>query len=180
MIMVGEIRDRETAEQALSAALTGHLVLSTLHTNDAPSAITRLLELGVEPFLVSSTLVGVIAQRLVRRICPECAQPTKLSREQVIALGIPLEEGEETPELAVSAGLGCVSCRHTGLQGRTGVFEVLEASPRIDKLILNEASVNELQDAARQDGMRTLRESAIEKLASGETSFEEVLRVSVA
>ena len=94
VIMVGEIRDRETAEQALSAALTGHLVLSTLHTNDAPSAITRLLELGVEPFLVSSTLVGVIAQRLVRRICPECAQPTKLSREQVIALGIPLEEGE--------------------------------------------------------------------------------------
>ncbi|MBD90381.1 MAG: type II secretion system protein E [Deltaproteobacteria bacterium] len=179
VIMVGEIRDRETAEQALSAALTGHLVLSTLHTNDAPTAVTRLLELGVEPFLVSSTLVGVIAQRLVRKLCPECAQPTKLSRQQVLALGIPLEEGEATPELAVSAGAGCVACRQTGLQGRTGVFEVLEASPRIDKLILAEASSSELMDAARQDGMRTLRESAIEKLASGETSFEEVLRVSV-
>ncbi len=179
VIMVGEIRDRETAEQALSAALTGHLVLSTLHTNDAPTAVTRLLELGVEPFLVSSTLVGVIAQRLIRTLCPECAQPTKLSRQQVLALGIPLEEGEATPELAVSAGPGCVACRQTGLQGRTGVFEVLEASPRIDKLILAEASANELMDAARQDGMRTLRESAIEKLASGATSFEEVLRVSV-
>ena len=116
----------------------------------------------------------------MRKICPECAQPTKLSREQVLALGIPLEEGEATPELAVSAGVGCVTCRQTGLQGRTGVFEVLEASSRIDKLILKEASATELLDAARQDGMRTLRESAIEKLASGETSFEEVLRVSVA
>jgi general secretion pathway protein E len=180
VIMVGEIRDRETAEQALSAALTGHLVLSTLHTNDAASAVTRLLELGVEPFLVSSTLVGIIAQRLVRKICSECAQPTKLSREQVLALGIPLEEGESTPELAVSAGVGCVACRQTGLQGRTGVFEILEASPRIDKLIASESTAVEILDAARQDGMRTLRESAIEKLASGETSFEEVLRVSVA
>jgi general secretion pathway protein E len=142
--------------------------------------VTRLLELGVEPFLVSSTLVGIIAQRLVRKICSECAQPTKLSREQVLALGIPLEEGESTPELAVSAGVGCVACRQTGLQGRTGVFEILEASPRIDKLIASESTAVEILDAARQDGMRTLRESAIEKLASGETSFEEVLRVSVA
>jgi general secretion pathway protein E len=180
VLMVGEIRDRETADQALSAALTGHLVLSTLHTNDASSAVTRLLDLGVEPFLVASTLVGVVAQRLVRRVCPECATATDLSRDQVLALGIPLDEGEATPALAVKTGTGCVACRQTGLLGRTGVFEILETDERVRRLIMAQATASEILETARQDGMQTLRENAMEKLASGHTSFEEVLRVSVA
>jgi general secretion pathway protein E len=180
VLMVGEIRDRETADQALSAALTGHLVLSTLHTNDASSAVTRLLDLGVEPFLVASTLVGVVAQRLVRRVCPECATATDLSRDQILALGIPLDEGEATPALAVKTGTGCVACRQTGLLGRTGVFEILETDERVRRLIMAQATASEILETARQDGMQTLRENALEKLASGHTSFEEVLRVSVA
>jgi general secretion pathway protein E len=180
VLMVGEIRDRETADQALSAALTGHLVLSTLHTNDAASAVTRLLDLGVEPFLVASTLVGIVAQRLVRQVCPECAAATDLSRDQIRALGIPLDEGEATPSLGVKTGTGCVGCRQTGLRGRTGVFEVLESDERVRRLIMAQATAPEILETARQDGMQTLRENAMEKLASGKTSFEEVLRVSVA
>jgi len=178
VIMVGEIRDAETARQAIQAALTGHLVLSTLHTNDSASAITRLLDLGVEPFLVASTLTGVIAQRLVRKVCEACKVQTSLTDEQMLALGMKLPDDGPSPDLPVWAGQGCVECRHTGLRGRTGVFEVLPITAVMQRLILEGASAGELLKRARQDGLRTLREGAIQKLAAGETAFEEVLRVT--
>jgi general secretion pathway protein E len=181
IIMVGEVRDGETAEIALQAALTGHMVLATLHTNDASSAVTRLLELGVDPFVLSSTLVGVIAQRLVRMVCPSCRVETFLTADQMGLLGLNMDElraqGQE-PELMVALGEGCVSCRSTGLYGRTGLFEVLEVDDKIRKLIAAKSSSAEILKQARRDGLLTLREAAIKKLAKGMTSFEEVLRVT--
>jgi len=181
VIMVGEVRDGETAEIALQAALTGHLVLATLHTNDAATAITRLLELGVDPFVLSSTLVGVIAQRLVRTVCPSCRVETFLTSDQMALLGLDVHElraqGQQ-PELMVALGEGCVKCRSTGLLGRTGVFEVLEIDDKIRKLVVARASAKEITKQARRDGLMTLREAAIKKLARGQTSFEEVLRVT--
>ena len=179
VIMVGEIRDQETAEHAIQAALTGHVVLSTLHTSDSAGAITRLLDLGVEPFLVASTLVGVVAQRLVRKVCEACRTQTFLSREQLLALGMPVPEDGEPPQLAVYHGKGCPECRHTGLRGRTGVFEVMPISDRIRRHVVAGAPATEILRTARQDGMMTLRECAIKRLAQGATSFEEVLRVTV-
>ncbi|NOZ84778.1 MAG: Flp pilus assembly complex ATPase component [Deltaproteobacteria bacterium] len=178
IIMVGEIRDRETAENAVQAALTGHLVLSTLHTNDTASSITRLVELGIKPYLVASTLVGVVAQRLVRKVCPHCAQETFLTPDQIQALNIKIPEGQDG-KLPVKYGDGCVICRGTGLYGRTGVFEVLPMTNRIYKLVVSQAPSTEITKAARMDGMMTLRECAIKKLAQGTTSFEEVIRVTV-
>ncbi len=182
VIMVGEVRDAETAEIALQAALTGHMVLATLHTNDAASAITRLLELGVDPFVLSSTLVGVLAQRLVRTVCPNCRAETMLTKDQLTLLGLDVHElktqGHE-PQLMVAFGEGCVQCRSTGLLGRTGVFEVLEVDDKIRKLIVAKSSSKEIAKQARHDGLLTLREAAIKKLAKGMTSFEEVLRVTV-
>ena len=177
IIMVGEIRDKETAENAVQSALTGHLVLSTLHTNDTATSVTRLIELGIKPFLVASTLIGVVAQRLVRRICPQCKQDTVLTRDQIQALNIQIPEGQEG-SLPVRYGEGCASCRDTGLFGRTGIFEVMPVTDRIHRLIIQEASSLEITKAARMDGMMTLRECAIKKLAEGETSFEEVLRIT--
>jgi general secretion pathway protein E len=181
VIMIGEVRDAETAEIALQAALTGHMVLATLHTNDAASAITRLLELGVDPFVLSSTLVGVVAQRLVRTICPNCRIETMLTKDQMTLLGLDLHElqaqGQE-PQLLVACGEGCVQCRSTGMLGRTGVFEVLEVEDKVRKLIVSKASSKEIMKQARHDGLLTLREAAIKKLAKGLTSFEEVLRVT--
>ena len=181
VIMIGEVRDNETATIALQAALTGHLVLATLHTNDSASAITRLLELGVDPFVLSSTLVGVLAQRLVRLVCPSCRVETFLTPDQLALLGLDVHElraqGQE-PELMVAFGEGCVQCRSTGLLGRTGVFEVLEVDDKIRKLIVAKASSKEILKQARHDGLLTLREAAIKKLAKGQTSFEEVLRVT--
>jgi general secretion pathway protein E len=182
VIMVGEVRDFETASIAVQAALTGHLVLCTLHTNDSVSAVTRLLELGVDPFLLSSTLTGVVAQRLVRLVCPSCRVETFLTPDQMSLLGIDLHELEaqgESPELMVASGEGCVKCRNTGLFGRSGVFEVLELDDKLRKLVGARASAKDLFKQARQDGLVTLRESAIRKLAKGLTSFEEVLRVTV-
>jgi len=179
IIMVGEIRDPETANQAIQAALTGHLVLSTLHTNDAPSALTRLVELGVEPFLVASTVVGVVAQRLVRKVCESCKKKTVLSEDQLMALGMSLDDGMDMPELSVWQGVGCVDCRQTGLRGRTGVFEVMPMSARLRSLVMAREASSEMMRTARQDGMSTLRESAVGKLASGMTSFEEVLKTTV-
>ncbi len=179
VIMVGEIRDAETASNAVQAALTGHLVLSTLHTNDAAGALTRLAELEVEPFLIASTVVGVLAQRLVRKVCDVCKTKTTLSKEQLMALGLPVPEDGPAPQLPVYYGKGCVSCRHTGLRGRTGVFELLPVTERIRRLIQDGASSAEIVRAARQDGLKTLRESAIKRLAQGHTTFEEVLRVTV-
>jgi general secretion pathway protein E len=181
IIMVGEVRDGETAEIALQAALTGHLVLATLHTNDSATAITRLLELGVDPFVLSSTLVGVIAQRLVRTVCANCRVETFLTPDQMTLLGLDVHEmrsqGQE-PNLMVAFGEGCVKCRSTGLLGRTGIFEVLEIDDKIRKLIVGKSSAKDILKQARHDGLLTLRESAIKKLARGTTSFEEVLRVT--
>jgi general secretion pathway protein E len=181
VIMVGEVRDGETAEIALQAALTGHAVLATLHTSDAATAVTRLLELGADPFVLSSTLVGVVAQRLVRTVCASCRVETFLTPDQMGLLGLDArelrEQGQET-DLMVAFGEGCVQCRSTGLLGRTGVFEVLDVDDKVRKLIVTRAAAKEITKQARHDGLLTLREAAIKKLARGATSFEEVLRVT--
>jgi general secretion pathway protein E len=178
IIMVGEIRDAETGEYAVQAALTGHLVLSTLHTNDSPSTIVRLRELGVDKFLVNSTLVGVVAQRLVRKVCQNCKVEEMLTHDQIALLEIPLRSGR-APELKVARGKGCARCRGTGLYGRTGIFEVLDMTDGVRRLVAEEADAAEISRQARADGMRTLREVAVHKLAAGITSFEEVVRVTV-
>jgi len=177
IIMVGEIRDEETAQMAVQAALTGHLVFSTVHTRDAAGAIIRLAELKVERFLLSSVLRGVLAQRLVRCICPHCGVEGLLSAIQVDALGIkvPMERREQ---LRVRWGEGCVDCRHTGLYGRSGVFEMLDIGRRVRALISEGRDANEIAHAARVEGMQTLREAAIRKLAEGGTTFEEVVRLT--
>jgi len=182
VIMVGEVRDQETANVTLQSALTGHLVLATLHTNDSAGAITRLLELGVDPFILASTLVGVIAQRLVRLVCQNCRVETFLSADQMQLIGLDMQELEsqgEDPQLQVSQGEGCVKCRSTGLVGRTGVFEVLPVDDKIRKLIIQRAPSRDISKQARNDGLMTLREAAIKKLAKGDTCFDEVLRVTV-
>ena len=178
IIMVGEIRDVETAQMAVQAALTGHLVFSTVHTRNAAGAVTRLTELGVERFLLSSVLRGVLAQRLIRRICEHCAVEGFLNVDQVAALGlkIPVERRER---LRVRWGEGCVSCRHTGLFGRTGVFEMLDVGRRIRGLINEGRDANELNHAGRIEGMESLRDAALRRLAEGATTFEEVARVTV-
>jgi len=177
IIMVGEIRDEETAQMAVQAALTGHLVFSTVHTRDASGAIIRLVELSVERFLLSSVLRGVLAQRLVRCICPHCAVEGLLSAAQVDALGIkvPMERREQ---LRVRWGEGCVECRYTGLYGRSGVFEMLDIGRRVRALINEGKDASEITHAARVEGMETLREAGIRKLAEGGTTFEEVVRLT--
>ncbi len=178
IIMIGEIRDTETCEQAIQAALTGHLVISTLHTNDSASSVTRLLELGANPFLVASTLVGVAAQRLVRSVCPKCRTETTLTPAQLELLGIDLDAANEDA-LHVWEGTGCVHCRNTGLFGRTGIFELLRVNDTIRELILEQADAAAILRAARADGTLTLREAAIRKLAGGVTCFDEVIRTTV-
>jgi general secretion pathway protein E len=177
IIMVGEVRDGETAQMAVQAALTGHLVFSTVHTRDAAGAVIRLTELGVERFLLSSVLRGVLAQRLIRRVCPRCAVDGYLTPDQVAALGlkVPVERRER---LRVRFGEGCVDCRHTGLYGRTGVFEMLDVARRVRQLINEGRDASEVTHAARIEGMETLHEAAIRKLADGITTFEEVIRVT--
>ncbi len=182
VVMVGEVRDEDTAAIATQAALTGHLVLATLHTNDAATAITRLLELGVDPFVLSSTLVGVIAQRLVRLVCGDCRIETFLTPDQLSMLGLDIDalsaSGRE-PQLMVATGEGCVKCRGTGLVQRTGVFEVLAVDDKIRKLVIARSAAKDILAQAKHDGLMTLREAAIKKLGKGLTSFEEVLRVTV-
>jgi general secretion pathway protein E len=175
--MVGEIRDAETAAMAVQAALTGHLVFSTVHTRDAAGAVTRLVELGVEPFLLSSVLRGILAQRLVRKICPSCGVEGRLTPDQVALLGIkvPVERREQLP---VRFGDGCADCRHTGLLGRIGVFEMLDVGRRVQTLIRQGKDANEISEAARIEGMESLRECAIRRLAEGGTTFEEVIRIT--
>jgi general secretion pathway protein E len=177
IIMVGEIRDGETAHMAVQAALTGHLVFSTVHTRDAAGAVTRLVELGVEPFLLSSVLRGSVAQRLIRRVCGSCAVETHLNPDQVAALGIKVPV-ERRDRLRVRAGEGCVDCRHTGLFGRTGVFEMLDVGRRVRTLINGGKDANEIKNAARIEGMETLRDAAVRKLADGVTTYEEIVRVT--
>ncbi len=175
VIMVGEIRDPETARNAVQAALTGHLVLATVHTNDAPSSISRMLDLEAEPFLLASTLVGVVAQRLLRKVCLRCREEAALTPDQASALGLELRQGER---FAVYKGKGCPACRNTGLKGRIGVFEVMPIDDKIRRLVLDGADAAELGRQSARDGMLTLRQAAIKKMALGLTSFEEVLRVT--
>jgi general secretion pathway protein E len=175
VIMLGEVRDPETARQAVQAALTGHLVLTSLHTRDAAGSIARLNDLGVEPFLLASTLLGVVSQRLMRKVCERCRTTGPLDAEACAALGIPVDKAAG---LEVARGEGCTHCRDTGYKGRTGIFEVLHATDAIRKLIRERADATTLRRAARQDGMLTLREGAVRKLADGITSFDEVVRVT--
>ena len=173
IILVGEIRDSETAEVAVKAALTGHLVLSTLHTNDAPSSVARLLNMGVEPFLVTSSLNAVCAQRLVRCICTQCAAPAPLAPAALRDIGFGPEEAEVvTPR----AGRGCGDCNRTGYRGRVGLFEVMVLTPALQKLILAGASTYDLSRQALADGMTTLRGSGLRKIAAGITTVEEIVR----
>jgi general secretion pathway protein E len=177
IIMVGEIRDLETARHAVQAALTGHLVFSTLHTNDAPSAFARLIDLGIEPFLASSTVAGVAAQRLVRKVCDHCAEHRALTEDEVNLLGI------STPghdALMVREGQGCVECRGTGHMGRSGVYEVMPVTHSLRRAIHHQADAGALMAQARREGMMTLHETALRKLATGVTSFSEVVRVTTA
>jgi general secretion pathway protein E len=176
IIMVGEIRDRETAEMAVQAALTGHLVLSTLHTNDSVGAVTRMRDLGVPPFLLASTLIGTMAQRLVRRVCGECGAEVPLSADQALVLGIAEERLSEFA--ACRAGTGCVSCRGTGYFGRVGVFEMLDMGADLERLVVAGAHEEELRRQTLVGGTRPLREAALAKLAAGLTTAEEVIRVT--
>ncbi|HSN93054.1 MAG TPA: GspE/PulE family protein [Anaeromyxobacteraceae bacterium] len=177
VIMVGEVRDGETAAQAVQAAMTGHMVLTTLHTNDTVSAVARLRDLGVPSFLVAATLTGVVAQRLVRQVCPSCAADVPLTADEVDALGVPHPE-DHAGQLLARRGEGCAKCRYTGFWGRTGIFEVLEVNPRLRHLVAEGATPEVLLRTARQDGLRSLREHAIRKIAAGVTSFEEAMRAT--
>lgn len=175
IIMVGEMRDLETAENAIQAALTGHLVLSTLHTNDAPTAIMRLLDLGVPHFLLQATLVGVQAQRLVRKICDYCKAPIDMEADQLRALGL---EVADNGTIKIYHGKGCEKCRGTGYKGRTIVMEMMPFTESIRKLTHAGAEIDAIRAKARAEGMRTLRESAMEKFLKGVTTYQEVLRVT--
>jgi general secretion pathway protein E len=175
VIMVGEIRDPETAQYAVQAALTGHLVFSTLHTNDAATSITRLIDLGVERFLISSTLIGAMAQRLVRKICPHCTGERTLSPEEASSLRLTVPAGKR---VKVKEGSGCHDCRGTGYRGRSGVFEILNVDDQIKSLVVENKDAPEIKREAVRLGMHTLRQSALRKLAEGITTFEEVVRVT--
>ncbi len=176
IIMIGEIRDAETANIAINASLTGHLVFSTLHTNDAPSAVARLVDIGVQPFLVSSSVRAVMAQRLVRKLCPKCKAPTELSEYELHALG--LEAGQLTGAQPMKA-VGCESCRGKGYRGRMGIFEVFIIDDEVRHMINNSASTITLRQRARELGMRTLREDGVRKVLSGATTAEEVITTTM-
>jgi type IV pilus assembly protein PilB len=177
IILVGEIRDFETAEIAIKAALTGHLVLSTLHTNDAPSTISRLMNMGIEPFLVATSVNLIQAQRLIRRICKDCKVEHHLPPEGLVEVGFTLEEARQ---LKTYKGSGCTKCNNTGYKGRVGLYEVMEVTEEIRELILIGASALELRKRAIEDGMITLRESGLHKIRNGITTLEEVVRETVA
>jgi type IV pilus assembly protein PilB len=175
VILVGEIRDQETAQIAIESALTGHLVLSTLHTNDAPSAITRLIEMGVEPFLVSSAVDCVLAQRLARRLCPDCKQEARPRKDVLIQAGFP---ADNIPE-AIHRAVGCKKCGGTGYRGRVGVHEVLMMTEEISRLCVDEATAEDIKRLSVEQGMLTLRQDGLEKVRMGQTSIEEIMRVIV-
>jgi general secretion pathway protein E len=177
VVMVGEVRDGDTAQQAVQAALTGHMVLTTLHTNDTIGAIARMRDLGVPSFLVAATLTGIVAQRLVRQVCPSCAADVPLTADEVHALGVPHPE-DYAGRLVGRRGEGCTKCRYTGYYGRAGIFEVLGVNPRLRHLIAEGATPEVLTRTARQDGLRSLREHAIRKVAAGSTSFEEAMHAT--
>lgn len=180
IVMVGEIRDGETAKIAVEAALTGHMVLSTLHTNDAPGAVTRLNEMGVEPFLVTSSLVGVLAQRLVRRLCPKCKEAYQISKEELLKIfpDLPVDEYPED-EFTLYRPKGCITCNNTGYKGREAVFEFLTVTDEMKALILDRANAAQIKELAIKQGMHTLKDEGIYKVMHGKTSIEEILRVIV-
>jgi type IV pilus assembly protein PilB len=176
IIMVGEIRDFETAQIAVQAALTGHLVLSTVHTNDAPGTINRLIDMGIEPFLISSAVILILAQRLIRKICMDCREPVKVHPQLLIDLGIP---PDEVRSFQVYKGKGCSICNNTGYKGRLGLYEVMPMKEEIKELVLSRASNSEIKKEAIRLGMKTLRQSGISKIKDGVTTIEEVLRSTI-
>ncbi|NUP14303.1 MAG: type II/IV secretion system protein [Polyangiaceae bacterium] len=174
IIMVGEIRDLETARHAIQAALTGHLVFSTLHTNDAATAISRLMDLGVQDFLLASTLAGVMAQRLVKKICPDCAAERALTDEEAATIGLDTSQGA----ILTRYGAGCASCRRTGYLGRSAIVELFRVTPLVRRLIHDRAGDGVIKEQAKKDGMLTLREAAIKKMLMGETTYDQVVEVT--
>ncbi|HWP35387.1 MAG TPA: type II secretion system ATPase GspE [Thermodesulfobacteriota bacterium] len=175
VIMVGEIRDTETAEIAIHASLTGHLVFSTLHTNDAPGAITRLVDMGIEPFLVSSSVIAILAQRLVRLVCPACVEYYRPSPAELVDLGI---DAAALPARGLARGRGCTECMRTGYRGRTGIYELMLVDAGVRELVMKNADAATIRSYAVSRGMRTLREDGLRKLLQGRTTAEEVLRVT--
>ena len=172
IIMVGEIRDKETPENAVQSALTGHLVLSTLHTNDAPSSIIRLLDLGIPSFLISSTVIGIVAQRLIRKICPHCKEERRLLDEEMEHLQIVKKP------IKVNYGEGCIECRGTGYRGRTAIFEIMELSDKVRTVLSDEIELSALYDIAKADGMINLRQVAVRKMLEGITTYDEVVAMT--
>ena len=176
IIMIGEIRDGETANIAINASLTGHLVFSTLHTNDAPGAVARLVDIGVQPFLVSSAVRAIVAQRLVRKVCPKCKQPVELTEAELTSLGI---DPSQVAESSAAQGAGCDNCKHLGYKGRAGIFEMFMIDDEVRHMINNKANTVDLRKRAREMGMRTLREDGIRKVLSGMTTAEEVISATM-
>jgi type IV pilus assembly protein PilB len=176
IIMVGEIRDFETAQIAIQAALTGHLVLSTVHTNDAPGTISRLIDMGIEPFLISSSVILILAQRLIRKICSECREQIKVHPQLLIDLGVPPDEAKN---FNVYKGKGCAICSGTGYKGRVGLYEVMTMKEEVKELVLSRSSTSEIKKEAIRLGMKTLRQSGIHKVKEGLTTIEEVLRATM-
>jgi general secretion pathway protein E len=172
VIMIGEIRDLETAQIAVQASLTGHLVLATLHTNDAASSVTRLIDMGVEPFLLASSLLGVLGQRLVRRLCPVCRQPHEASDKERVALGLPELDGP------LFSAVGCPSCNFSGYRGRTGIYELLTVDEPLRRMIHDGASEQDLRGYAVAHGMASMRQDGMRWVRAGDTALEEVLRVT--
>jgi len=176
IVMIGEIRDAETADIAMEAALTGHLVFSTLHTNDAPSAVTRLLDIGVKPFLVASALRAAMAQRLVRAICDKCRAPYVATDRELRMLGA---ISQNVTNAQMYKGTGCPVCGQSGYKGRKGIFEIFQIDDAIQRLIFDHSPATVLRARAREMGMRTLREDGLLKVSSGMTTLEEVLRATM-
>ncbi len=176
IIMVGEIRDKETAEIAVNASLTGHMVFSTLHTNDAPSAVSRLIDIGIKPFLVSASVRAVLAQRLVRRICPNCKATDTPDERHLNSLGI---RSDQAVDATFMRGTGCEKCNSTGFRGRVGIFEIFNVNEELQSMIYEEASLVALRNKAREMGMRSMREDGIRKVIAGVTTPEEVLHATV-
>jgi type IV pilus assembly protein PilB len=173
--MVGEMRDLETAEIAIESALTGHLVLSTLHTNDAPSATIRLIDMGIEPFLISATVVGILAQRLGRKICSECKEAYEVPATDLHRFGFKPDDPDQMVQLW--RGTGCDNCRHTGYKGRIGFYELLRMNAEIAEMVVRRSPLQDLKEAAKANGMHELREDGLQKVLAGQTTPEEVMRV---
>jgi general secretion pathway protein E len=175
-MMVGEIRDLETARIAIQAALTGHLVFSTVHTNDSASTVTRLVDIGVEPYLVSSSVIAVIAQRLVRVICKECSSAYEPTDEELAEIGLTRKDLQE--EGTINIGMGCERCLSTGYMGRSAIYELLQMDDKVREQVMKHASATEIKDGAVKRGLRTLRMDGARKVVEGLSTIEEVLRVT--